>query len=155
MRKLLIAIDYSLAAEKVAMLGNELGKAMNAEIVLLHVIEDIQYYDSAIYNPIMGYGGFTSINFLDNDVLNSIEKEANHFLEKTKLFLGNMHIKTKVCHGSITSTIIQSANDEHCQLIVIGTHSRNMLEELFLGSTAQKLLKYSNVPLYIIPIKNI
>jgi len=53
MRKLLIAIDYSLAAEKVAMLGNELGKAMNAEIVLLHVIEDIQYYDSAIYNPIM------------------------------------------------------------------------------------------------------
>jgi len=66
-----------------------------------------------------------------------------------------MHIKTKVCHGSITNTIIQSANDEHCQLIVIGTHSRNMLEELFLGSTAQKLLKYSNVPLYIIPIKNI
>lgn len=154
MNKILIAIDYAPSAQKVAEKGYELGKSMKADILLLHVIEEIGYYSSTVYDPIMGFGGFTNEAFLDKDVLQNIENEARDFLEKTKLHLNDINIETLVIHGNIVNTIIETSKKEHSNLIVIGTHSRNGLEELLLGSTAHKLIKHSSIPLYIIPIKN-
>ena len=46
MKKILVTLDYDPSAQKVAEIGYKLGKAMNAEIILLHVIEDAVYYSS-------------------------------------------------------------------------------------------------------------
>ncbi|MFY8004939.1 MAG: universal stress protein [Chitinophagaceae bacterium] len=153
MRKVLIAIDYSPAAQKVAEMGYALGKAMQAEIVLLHVMEEEHYYASTIYDPIMGFGGFVNINLLSRDTANYIVHGAEMFLNKTKQHLADNNIKTMVLHGNISETIIETAHKEKCQLIVMGTHSRNMVEEILLGSTANKLVRHSPIPLYIIPVK--
>jgi nucleotide-binding universal stress UspA family protein len=153
MNKILIAIDYAPSAQKVAEQGYALGKAMAADIVLLHVIDDVGYYASTVYDPIMGFGGFSNSVFLDKVALQSIEKEAEQFLAKTKVHLKDDKIKTTVVHGDIADSILEKAKKEHCHLIVIGTHGRNGIEEFFLGSTAHKLIKHSTVPIYIIPIK--
>jgi nucleotide-binding universal stress UspA family protein len=154
MQKILIAIDYSLAAQTVVEQGNALAKVMKAEIVLLHVIEDLQYYASTVYNPIMGFGGFVNTNFLSDDVKESIQKETLVFLEKTKKHLKNNNIKLKVAHGDIVDAILDTAKKENCQLIVLGTKSRNGFEEFFLGSTAHQLLKQARIPMYLIPVEN-
>lgn len=154
MQKIIIAIDYAPTAQTVAELGYALGKIMNAEIVLLHIIEDVGYYSSTVYDPIMGFGGFTNAAFLGADALQSIEKEANDFLEKAKLHLNDKEIKTLVVHGKIADTILETIKNEKCDLIVIGTQSKNGFEEFFLGSTAHKLIKHSTIPMYVIPIKN-
>lgn len=154
MQKIIIALDYAPTAQTVAELGYTLGKMMNAEIVLLHIIEDVGYYSSTVYDPIMGFGGFSNAAFLGADVLQNIEKEANEFLEKTKMHLNDKEIKTLVVHGKIADTILKTATNEKCGLIVIGTQSKNGLEEFFIGSTAHDLLKNSGVPMYVIPIKN-
>ena len=54
LKKVLIALDYDKSAQKVAAAGYEMAKAMNAEVVLLHVISDPVYYASVEYSPIMG-----------------------------------------------------------------------------------------------------
>jgi nucleotide-binding universal stress UspA family protein len=154
MEKILIAIDYSYSAQGVAEKGNAIAEAMNYNVVLLHVIEDVGYYSSTVFDPIMGFGGFTNDAFLSADTLLTIENEAVEFLSKTKSHLRNDTIQTKVAHGKIAESIIQIAEKEHCNLIVIGTHGRSSFEELFLGSTAHKLIQNSILPLYIIPIKN-
>lgn len=153
MKKILIAIDYNQSAQKVAEQGYALAKAMQASIILIHVIEDVMYYSSQSYDPIMGFGGFVNVNFLGPDLLEHIEKEANDFLEKTKLHLKDDKIHSEVLHGTIHSTIVEKAESEHCDLIVMGTHSRKWMEEILLGSTAHKLLKHSKIPLFIIPNK--
>jgi nucleotide-binding universal stress UspA family protein len=154
MKKILIAIDYALSAQKVAEEGYALAKATYAKIILLHVIEDVGYYSSTVYDPIMGFGGFTNEAFLSKDALITIEKEAAHFLDKTKIHLKDDYIQTTVVHGNIAENILDTAKKEHCDIIVIGTHGRNIIEELLLGSTAHKLIKHSTIPLFIIPIKN-
>lgn len=154
MKKILIAIDYALSSQKVAEQGYEIAKAMHAEIVLMHVIEDITYYSSSVYTPIMGFGGFASTNFLSKDVLESIEKEAMVFLEKVKTHLKDKKIKTIVKHGKTAAIILETAKKMKCQLIVAGTHSKSGIEEIILGSTANKLMNHTVIPILIIPTKS-
>ncbi len=71
MKKILIAIDYAPSAQKVAEMGYEIGKALQAKMTLLHVIEDTNYYAS-VYDPIMGFGGFNNAINLNADVMLSI-----------------------------------------------------------------------------------
>ena len=61
MNRVLIALDYNPTAQKVAELGFSMAKAMNAEVILLHVITDPQFYSSAGYSPIMGFAGYIAI----------------------------------------------------------------------------------------------
>ncbi len=154
MKKVVIAIDYAPVAQKVAELGYDLAKSIKAEIILVHIIEDVVYYSSTVYDPIMGFGGFTNPAFLGSDAQKIIEKEAYIFLEKIRMYLNDKDIKNLVAHGKIADSILQIAKKEKCDLIVIGTHGRTTLEELLLGSTAHKLIKYSTIPIYIIPTKN-
>ncbi len=154
MNKILISIDYNPSSQKIAEQGYKLGKAQNAEIILIHVVEDVMYYSSQSYDPIMGFGGFVNTNLLDTEILQSVKDEALIFLEKTKIHLNDTHILVEVLHGNILEQILDKAKKEKCDLIVIGTHSRNAIEEIVLGSTAHKLIKNSNIPIFIVPIKH-
>ena len=64
MKKILIALDYDPSAQKIAEAGFLLAKSMNAEATLLHIIADPVYYSSTIYDPIMGFGGYSAIDLL-------------------------------------------------------------------------------------------
>lgn len=153
MQKILIAIDYAPPAQKVVQQGYALAKAMNAKIVLVHVVEEAQYYSTSSYDAVMGLGGFVNTDYLINNALESIEKDATIFLDRTKTYLNDDTLETVVVRGEISASILETAKKKTCQLIVIGTHSRNGLEALFLGSTAHQLLKDSPIPMFIIPIK--
>ena len=155
MKKILVAIDCTPYAYKVAEQAYSLGKAMNAEIILLHVVEDVGYYMSPIYDPIMGLGTSVSTNIVSSDTLQNTDKGAIHFLERIKSHLQNEGLRIIILHGNIVESILEFADQEHVDIIVIGTHSRSIIEELFLGSTAHKLIKQDSFPLFIIPTKKI
>jgi nucleotide-binding universal stress UspA family protein len=155
MKKILVAIDCTPSAYKVAEQAYSLGKAMNAEIVLLHVVEDVGYYMSPIYDPIMGLGTTVSTNIVSSDTLQNTDKGAIHFLEKIKSHLQNEGLRIIILHGNIVENILEFAKQEHVDIIVIGTHSRSIIEELFLGSTAHKLIKQESFPIFVIPTKKV
>src|ERR1017187_7894635 len=96
MKKILIAIDYDPTAQKVAEAGYSLAKAMDAEVILLHVIADPEYYSLTQYNPIMGFTGYMDIGPLQLDMIDSLKKASQHFLDKSKQHLGDESIKTLV-----------------------------------------------------------
>lgn len=54
--RVLIALDYDPSANKVAEAGFSMAKAMDAEVVLLHIIADPVFYSSADFSPITGFG---------------------------------------------------------------------------------------------------
>jgi nucleotide-binding universal stress UspA family protein len=153
MNRILIALDYAPAAREVAEKSFKIAKAMNAEIYLMHVVEDIIYYSSTVYNPIMGFGGFVNTDFIGEQALHNVKVEALQFLEKTKLHLKDTNIETRVICGAISDSILETARVEKCNLIAVGTHSRRGFDELLMGNTATYLIKHSLIPLLIIPIK--
>ena len=156
MKKLLIALDYDPSAEKIADTGYNIATALNAEVVLLHVIAEPAYYSSMEYSPIMGFSGFMD-SFdpgLSNEVKTDISTLAHEFLNKSKTHLGDDAIKILVTEGSFAESIVKAAEEEQADMIVMGSHSRRGLDKLLMENVAEKVLHLSSVPVVVIPLKN-
>ena len=153
MKKVLIALDYDPTAQKVAETGHKLARAMNARTILLHVISDATYYSSLNYSPIMGFGGFSNVDTIQTDTAEELKKAAQKYLDKTKDHLDDEKIETVVSNGDFGETILKTATKLNVDIIVMGTHSRRGLEKILMGSVAEKVLRHSLIPLFIIPTK--
>ena len=127
MKKVLIALDYNPIAQKVAEGGFSMAKAMNAEVILLHVISDPVYYSSAEYSPIMGFNGFMESGQWQLNSVDGLKKASQQFLDKSKHHLGDKTIQTLVKEGDFAESILKTAKDLHADIIVMGSHSRKMV----------------------------
>jgi nucleotide-binding universal stress UspA family protein len=153
MKKVLIALDYNPTAQKVAEVGFSLAKSMNAKVILLHIITDPVFYATSGYSPIMGFSGYIDVNPLQLDNVQGLKKASLEFLDKSKQHLGDKSIQTLVKEGDIADTILQTAKDEHTDIIVVGSHSQKWLEKILIGSVSEKVLNHTSIPLLIVPTK--
>jgi nucleotide-binding universal stress UspA family protein len=153
MKKILIALDYDPTAQKVAEAGYSLAKAIGAEIILIHVIADPVYYSSVSYSPIMGFGGYIDRDLLQSDILDSLKKGTQDYLNKIKIHLNDESIQIIVKDGDFAESILQTAKELYADIIVIGSHSRRWLETVVMGSVTEKVLHHTSVPLFIVPTK--
>jgi len=152
-KKVLIALDYNPTAQKVAEIGFSMAKAMQAEVVLLHVIVDPVYYSSTEFSPIMGYTGYMEMGSSQIDTVEGLQKASYKFLEKSKQHLGDESIVTMVKEGDFADSILKTAKEVHAGIIVMGSHSRKWLEEIVMGSVTEKVLHQTSIPMFIIPTK--
>ncbi len=155
MKKILIALDYNPTSQKVAEIGFSTAKAMKAEVILLHVILDPVYYSSVEYSPIMGmsFTGYTNMDLLQLETVEGLKKTSQLYLDKVRHHLGDKTIETLVSEGDCAETIIKTADDLHIDFIVMGSHSRRWLENIVMGSVAEKVLRKTSIPLFIIPTR--
>ena len=142
-KKVLIAMDYDETSQKVAEVGFNMAKAMNAETILLHVISEQPVY----------YSTYTYMRELRVDIMSDLKKSTQEFLNKAKKHLGEETITTILKEGEIALTILETAKEIHADVIVMGSHSRRWLENIIMGSEAADVLKKTTVPLFIIPTK--
>lgn len=153
MNKVLIALDYNPTAEKVAESGYALGNALQAEVILLHVVGDPVYYSSTAYAPIMGFGGYISTDMLPMQSLKELKDASQVFLDKTKHHLNDSRIVTEVREGDVADEIVAAAKHHRADVIVLGSHSQQWLERVLMGSNTEKVLHHTVVPLFIVPTK--
>jgi len=153
MKKVVIALDYDPTAQKVAEVGYELSKAMKADVVLLHVVANATYYSSLEYSPVTGFAGYIDMDPLKLETGDWVLNASQQFLDKTKKHLGNKEIKTIVDKGDLADAILKTAEEQHADVIVMGSHSRRWLEEILIGSVTEKVLHHTSIPLFIVPTK--
>ncbi len=151
MKKVLIAVDYSPSSEKIAEAGYKLAKDMKAQAGIIHVITEVKYYGME-YPAFMGYTGYN----LDMDLTmaDELQKVAEDFMEKTKEHFNDPELSTHIGQGDTADTILEYASEWNADVLVLGTHSHSTLEKIFIGDVASEILKYSKIPLYIIPIRD-
>lgn len=152
MKKVLIALDYDSSAQKIAEAGYALAQSMNAETTLLHVVSDAPYYATVGTSPITGLNNQLDVLPLILNNSDEIKTEAHKYLNRTKAHLGGALIHTSVKEGETGDAILEEAKSIHADVIVLGSHSRRWIENILLGSVAEKVLKNTDVPLFIIPL---
>ncbi len=153
MKKILIAIDYNPTATGIAESGYSLAKSMNAEVILLHVVADYTYYSSLDYSPVLGFDSFSNLGAIQTNTVLELQNAAKDYLEKIKTHLGDHSIQTLVKEGDTGDAILDAANESNADIIVMGTHGRRGLDKILMGSVAEKVLRHSKVPMFIIPSK--
>lgn len=58
-------------------------------------------------------------------------------------------VKTKIVEGSLVPEILKAADEEDVSLIVAGRQKRDILGELFVGSTTDRIIRRSDVPVLV------
>lgn len=154
MKKVLIALDYSGATIEISRRGAELAAAFDAQLILTHVLSDITYYTSLNYSPILGFDSFSNMDVLQSDTADEVRKAAHGFLERCRTEVGWPQAEIIVGEGDFAEEILKVAAEKGADVIVMGSHSRKGIDKIFMGSVAEKVLHRSNIPVYIIPIRN-
>jgi len=139
-RKILIAVDDSPIAEKVATTGYQLGQQLNAEIAVLSVV------DNAF---LMTDGGITPKEMAEI-IKNDFKKSQQLLIDKV---FKNYKVWTFVEEGKPYEMILKIAIEWEADLIIIGTHGRTGLSHLLMGSVAENVVRHSKIPIMVIPSK--
>lgn len=92
-----------------------------------------------------------------SDVLHSESKEALDYSRRKhlipfedKIKVKNINYEVKIFNGYPGPTIIEYANDEAVDLLVIGSRGLNAFQEMVLGSVSHKVVKHVNCPVMIV-----
>ena len=153
MKKVIIALDYDPTAQKVAEEGFSMAKAMNAKVILLHVITDPVFYATSGFSPIMGFSGYVDVSPTILDSIDGLKDASLQYLDKIRQHLGDKTIQTMVKEGDFADSILNTAKEMNTDVIVLGSHSRKWLENILVGSVTEKILSQTNIPLFIVPTK--
>jgi nucleotide-binding universal stress UspA family protein len=153
MKKILIAVDYDPTAQMVTEAGLAIARAMDAAVVLVHVLSDPQYYSQSAYSPITGFGGYMDMSFPEPALEEQLREAAFGFPDKIRSHSGDASIETIVKEGDVAGALLEAATEEGAGMIVMGSHSRKWLEAVLMGSVTEKVLRHTAIPLFIVPTK--
>lgn len=142
-KNILVPTDFSDNAMKAVMYAAEIAKKNGAIVFLLHVIEPVginlkQHY-TPFYNKYLDEAGNSGLWELD-----STRKTVASTYPEIK-------IETKVVEGAIANSIIEFAEGNQIDLIVMGTKGANGMKEIFMGSVAADTIGGTKVPVLAIP----
>ena len=142
-KKILLATDGSVSSETAMKLAFELGSTHGATVVGLYVIDPYPFIGISSINP-MGY-----VTYMDSAKIHAAEVHQ-HFLELSQQIAPSVEIECLLLEGASASDgILQSSKEQHCDLIVLGSHGRGGLGRLMLGSVATKVVNESLIPVLI------
>lgn len=127
---LLLAADFSDHIDVVAQKAQSLADLHQAQLSLLHVVDNVPISDSN-YEPVVPF----AIDFTDELI-----DEAKKNLEKLGVDLGVPIERQWLELGSPKLEIVRIAEENHIDLIVIGSHTLHGLAVL-LGSTADDVIR--------------
>ncbi|MGH2642672.1 MAG: universal stress protein [Chitinophagaceae bacterium] len=153
MKRILIALDYDPSAQIVAETGFKLAKSMNAEVTLLHVLREVTYYSSMEYSPIIGYDPAENPALWEDINVEDLKKAASSFLEHSKVHLGDDSLATMLKEGDVSDAIFEAVIELKADIIVMGMYNRKGLDKFIMGSVAEKVLRHSHIPVFVVPVK--
>ncbi len=82
----------------------------------------------------------------------NIEEHFSHFIEKNGSDFKSY--EKIVRHGKPFVEIIKLSEERSADLIVVGSHGRTGIEHVMIGSTSERLVRRSKIPVLIIPGKH-
>ena len=137
--KILWSTDFSDEAQEALLYADAFAKTFDAKIVALHVVPDI--------SPVLYDAALVVKGELEKRVAFVREEAQKKFdsLKKAK----NLEFKALVKEGNAAKKIIETAEEEKADLIVLGRRGLSAIEKLFIGSVANQVLRSSPIPLLL------
>lgn len=135
-RRILYATDFSPASSRALDVALSLAQKFDADLRLLHVVDN---------TPMLSY--YTLV-YQAKRIDAARKKEARRGLQKlaVRKVRERVPAKLEVRMGVPSEQIVATARRGRANLIVLGTHGYSRLERALLGSTAEKVIRRSPIP---------
>jgi universal stress protein A len=140
-RHILAPTDFSDYSKKALSDALELAQTFGAKLSLLHVIEPPPYPIEGFVPPTMGA-----------DLLGDLERQASTELAQLlpDAQEATIEVTRAVAIGAPSQKIVETAEAEHVDLIVMATHGRTGLSHLLIGSVAERVVRTAPCPVLTI-----
>jgi nucleotide-binding universal stress UspA family protein len=140
-RHILAPTDFSAYSKKAVASALELAKKFGAKLSLLHVVELPVY-------PVEGYVPPS----LSTTFLEDLERQASEDLAQVipEAESAGVEVERLITMGTPYRTIIETAETEHVDLIVMATAGRTGFSHLVLGSIAERVVRTASCPVITI-----
>jgi nucleotide-binding universal stress UspA family protein len=135
-KTLLYATDFSKGSARASDLARSLAETCGASMTLLHVITELsdrhaRMVSAEVYEK------------LAQQIEAQAVKDMSKFRDR---YFKDMPVRTEIAIGKSHEEIIRQAKKIRADLILMGTHGRAGIEKMLMGSTAEKVVRSSPIP---------
>jgi universal stress protein A len=134
-KSILVPIDFSDTSKKALVYAVRMAEQFGATITMLNVVEPVATPDFA-YHPLM----------LETDQIKNAAKTQLVAMVKKLNLPENLIEHTVVRYGAPYVEITEAARTLKVDLIIITTHGYTGLKHVFLGSTAERVVRHAPCP---------
>ncbi|MFO7927917.1 MAG: universal stress protein [Halobacteriota archaeon] len=138
-----ILVPYDGSEQADAALQYAATRHADGEFVLLHVLDFVEAgYSAAPEAALAGYW---------EEWYEQAESSAEEMLENASATLeADIDIETEIITGPPAKAIVEYVETEDIDAIVIGSHGRDGLSRILLGSVAETVVRRSPVPVTVV-----
>jgi nucleotide-binding universal stress UspA family protein len=148
--EILYATDLSENSYQAFRYAFSLAQQYSAKIIILHAIEPLHL--AVVYS---GFEEMVKRHREEKDI-NEIRRRLQAFCERASLQMGPVSTevvsKILVPMGHPVEEILTAADEEGCDVIVLGSHGKGFMKQTFLGSVSRQVLERSKRPVFVVPI---
>jgi len=141
-RSILVPTDFSANAMKAALYAASVAQKSGAMVYLLHVIEPVT---DSIRQP------YPMHDRLLEEIANNRIKEMKTFQSDMAVACPGIKTETEIAKGMTITSILDFAEGQQIDLIVMGTKGATGLKEILMGSVAAGTFGRSKIPVLAVP----
>ena len=160
-RKILVPLDGSPLAASVLPLVAEMAARTGASIVLLRAMPEPNE-EAATSNSIQMLRSITGVKTegadgaISDPYAAQLEREREGAQSSLDLAAAGVkssgvQVETVVEFGPAAETILRVASSQQADLVAMGTHGRSGLQRFLLGSVADRIVRYCEAPVLLMP----
>lgn len=135
---ILVPVDFSTEAEHAVRYAKELAHTYEAEIILLHAVEQVTYPQA--------YG----MDMADVPGENVLQRVEESLAEMADSLIDYEHVVVDSAVGHAPSVILEYQDEHDVDLTTISTHGRSGLERLLLGGVSERVVRRATSPVFVV-----
>ncbi len=139
MKSIIVPIDFSEQSEIALKVAATLAKKNKAELVVMHMLE-------------LATGIMSNTEYIPQvhivHLIKVTEERFKKFLDKP--YLKDITITPVIKHYKVFSEIDDVAKEHGAELIIMGSHGTDGLQELFIGSNTERVVRDSEIPVLVV-----
>jgi len=142
-KKIMVAVDFSVYSVEIAKYARGIAEDLKANLVFVNVI------NKRDINAVRQAFGYHSENLSVDDYISKLKRERAEKMQKlmAKTSCANINHRVVIKTGIPFIELINSAEEEQVDIVIMGAKGRSDLAGILFGSTAEKMFRRCPVPL--------
>lgn len=139
-KRILVPIDFSVNSRRALDYAHGLALRFEAALHLVHVCEVPSVMMPALDAYAIAYSDWTQ----------RLGEEAEKQLNKLTATLGGVTVSTEVLFGPPAAAIVEAAETNNADLVVMGTHGHGAVMHALMGNVAERVVRTASCPVLTI-----
>ena len=139
MKSIIVPVDFSEQSKQALKVGAKIALKTNAELLVMHMLE--------LAPAIMTESGYIPEVQMVH-LMKVTEKRFNDFLSEP--YLNDVKVIPIIKHYKVFSEIEEVGKKHKAGLIVMGSHGTDGLQEIFIGSNTERVVRSSEIPVLVV-----